>query len=46
MIMLLVSMIVPIEIRFFLKIDTYKTFVMFILLESIFTGEVPTPQML
>jgi hypothetical protein len=42
MIMLLMSMIVLIEIRFFLKVDTYKTFVMFISLESILMVQVPT----
>lgn len=46
MIMFLVSVIVPIEIRFFPKVDTYKIFVMFISPESVFTVEVPTPQML
>jgi hypothetical protein len=42
MIMLLMSMIVLIEIRFFLKVDTYKIFVMFISLESILMVQVPT----
>jgi hypothetical protein len=39
-------MITLIEIKFFFKVKTYKTFVMFISPKSIFIVEVPTSWML